>query len=537
MKKISFFALAAIMPMVVNAAGTYYNTGYRSAQPQQRYGTSSSYSQSNSGTFSQYQGSASSYKRAGAVTANPNAAYNTRSGYYGAGQSGNYAYGAGQSANRYNSQNANARPGTAAKTSGAPVAKNGFWLDAGIAHEFASWKFDMVSAGSMLHYDNVAWNVLDVRGGYLFDLGKHKGQIDVGMKYGMQWGDSTMVDDDITNGGWEIAAWTLYKDTDGDGAYDTTEDVSELGHALSIGTSNDGSMMNLHAGISIKDFFKVGNLRMTPSVGFRYLKYKLETKKNYGMAVDTSRCFEFNGEIQCDPAIIFQWNDGSEAIIFRDSPDERIEIPSNGSVAPDYVYPGETYYYEQSGVSHSYEVEWAGPYVAMDMEYTINPTNYVNGRIELGMPGYTATGDQPYRFDWAHPKSVEDKAGMFGAFHFGLGANYVTALNDSVSLSFGFTFDRYSVSGADANTYLNSGYYMDEYDNALAQWEALYPVDAEKHMLGQLPNDAGHPEYDATAVAIKQLESECPGWVCKADSEIDSIYKSMGIRVGINAKF
>ena len=37
--------------------------------------------------------------------------------------------------------------------------------------------------------------------------------------------------------------------------------------------------------------------------------------------------------------------------------------------------------------------------------------------------------------------------------------------------------------------------------------------------------------------AIKEMQNECPGWVCKVDNEIDSIYKSMGVRVGVQAKF
>ena len=44
-------------------------------------------------------------------------------------------------------------------------------------------------------------------------------------------------------------------------------------------------------------------------------------------------------------------------------------------------------------------------------------------------------------------------------------------------------------------------------------------------------------QEDTIAKNIVALEQECPGWVCKAGGEIESFYKSMGIRVGINAKF
>ena len=200
-----------------------------------------------------------------------------------------------------------------------------------------------------------------------------------------------------------------------------------------------------------------------------------------------------------------------------------MDIPSNATS----INTGSTYYYQQPGVSHSYETTWAGPYVALDMDYVINQYNAVNGRIELGFPGYSSVGDQPYRFDWAHPKSVEDEAGMFGAIHFGAGANWTTSITDSVALSIGLTYDYYSVSGADAKTYLNSGFYTDWYNMILNsdKWNG-----DESAMLD--------PETgDATAINIKNLESECPGWVCSIDSEIESFYKSIGIRVGVNAKF
>lgn len=283
-------------------------------------------------------------------------------------------------------------------------------------------------------------------------------------------------------------------------------------------------MLGFNAGFGLTDFFKWGNMKITPSVGYRYLKYKLETKKNYGLSVDTSACFEIDGEIQCDPAVVIHYSDGKQQIIWRDDIKSEMEIGSGAS----NIDTGGTYYYQQPGTSHSYEVEWSGPYLAMDMVYDINQNNSVNGRVELGFPGYKSTGDQPYRFDWAHPKSVEDKAGMFGAIHFGLGANWLTAITDTISLSIGLTYDYYTVSDADAKTYLNSTYYNDLYNTRLQLWQGEGKTEAD-----MLATDGG----DAIAKNIKQLEQDCPGWVCSTNGEIESFYKSMGIRVGINAKF
>lgn len=490
MRKVSLFALMLLTPIVANAAGTYYS-GYTNAyqSPQTRYSTQT-YAQRQTGYASRY-----------------NNAYNTS-------YASRYNNNTATSAQQQNTATSNQATTSANK-------KSGFWLDAGISHEMAQWQFEMAQSGSILSYDNVGWNVLDVSGGYAFDVGSTTLQVDAGLKYGMQWGESTMYDDDITNGGFLVTTWL--------NANDDTEIGDQIGHAMSIGTSQGGNMLGFNVGFGLTDIFKIGNVTLTPSVGYRYLKYKLETENNYGLSVDTTACFRVEGsdEIQCDPAIIVSWYDKEEQkqkqqIIWRDSIDGSMDVPGASS-----INTGSTYYYHQPGTSHSYETTWAGPYIALDMDYLINQNNSVNGRIELGFPGYNSTGDQPYRFDWAHPKSVEDDAGMFSAIHFGLGANWQTAITDSIALSIGLTYDYYTVSGADAKTYLNGTYYNDWYNMILnsTKWNG-----DETAMLNP---DTGDP----TAINIKALEEQCPGWVCSTSGEIESFYKSMGIRVGINAKF
>lgn len=492
MRKVSLFALMLLMPIVANAAGTYYS-GYTNAyqSPQTRYSTQT-YAQRQTGYASRY-----------------NNAYNTS-------YASRYNNNTATSAQQQNTATSNQATTSANK-------KSGFWLDAGISHEMAQWQFEMAQSGSILSYDNVGWNVLDVSGGYAFDVGSTTLQVDAGLKYGMQWGESTMYDDDITNGGFLVTTWI---DAD-----DGTEIGDQIGHAMSIGTSQGGNMLGFNVGFGLTDIFKIGNVTLTPSVGYRYLKYKLETENNYGLSVDTTACFQIEGsdEIQCDPAIIVNLSDGKQQIIWRDDIDLPMDVPGNA----ESINTGSTYYYHQPGVSHSYETTWAGPYIALDMDYLINQNNSVNGRIELGFPGYNSTGDQPYRFDWAHPKSVEDDAGMFSAIHFGLGANWQTAITDSIALSIGLTYDYYTVSGADAKTYLNMTYYNDWYNMILDAWKTEYPDNTEDYMLGKIEGVTG----DATAINIKNLEAQCPGGVCSSDGEIESFYKSMGIRVGINAKF
>lgn len=508
-----------MVPVAANAAGTYYTGNYQS--PQSRY-SQQSYSQRAKTTSYSQQG-VSAYSR---------------------NQYANAGYMTGRAAQNAAQQRQSTQQNRAAIQTG----NQGFWLGGGLSRQTSMWQFEMKESESILHYDNVDWNVLDIKGGYKFAAGNTPMQIDAGFKFGMQAGESTMVDDDITNGGYFVTEWVdgnVCEQVDSDGNCIRYKHLgNQMGNSLSIGTSKDGSMMEFNAGIGLTDFFRWGNLKVTPSVGWRYLKYKLETHNNHGLAVDTytgqGGCYSVDGsdEIQCDPVVIFYFydahghlnqylatrsdTDGDGVINFNDE----IKIPTDASY--EFVNAGGTYYYGQPGISHSYEVAWSGPYFALDMLYDINQNNAVNAYLELGLPSYKATGDQPYRFDWKHPKSVEDTAGVGSAFHLGMGANWTTAITDTVAFSLGVTYDYYNVSGADAKTYLNDTYYMGIYNDLLGQWEAAGFTEA----------DMINPKTgDPIALNIIKLEQDCPGWVCSADGEIESFYKSLGVRIGINAKF
>ena len=496
MPKFSLWVLmnvAFLLPFAANAAGTYY-TGAAYQPAQARYGQSGTYA-------------TSGYNRTNAnstTNATPSVRYN---GNYNS--SVNYA----QSGGRVNQQS------TQQKSASQKSSKNGFFINGGITHESAMWKFEMNKiANSILNYNNLAWNVLDLNGGYVFDAGKVKMQIDAGFKYGMQWGESNMTDDDITNGGFVAQEFS-------DGTYLS-------GHGLSIGATKDGNMLGFNFGFGLTDFWRVGNVKITPSIGYRYLRYKVETSANKGLMFVASACFSGDGETQCDPAIFGIYNVGTsgdpeyhEQLFWRDNIDDypaAVFDEAGHTYYTEYIDYGDTYYYSQSGVSHSYETEWSGPYLALDMLYDINQNNSVNGRVEIGFPGYKTTGDQPYRWDWAHPKSVEDSADMFSALHLGLAGNWKTAITNSVSLSIGMTYDYYTVKGANANTYLNQKLY----NQLLAQYGG--------NETAMLDPDTG----SKAAIFLNKSRQNCGGgWVCKSSNEVDSVYKSMGIRVGFDAKF
>ena len=535
-------SLIALLPGIAAAAGTYYTGNYNS--PQRNYATSGYANRAKTTNYSQD----TSYTRTRTVAPNDNA-------YIGQPYNGYTRVVGTEQQTRTQMRTTG---GNTVSSGGNVQKENGFWLGAGLSHEFASWNFDMKSAGSKLHYDNIRWNVLDINAGYRFG-GNTRMQIDAGFRYGMQFGDSPMVDDDISNGGYFVTDW--YNDKNHNHVYDTGDEYigQELGHSLSIGNSSSGDMMGFNVGFGLTDFMKLGHARITPSVGFRYLKYKLDTKDDYGLTVNTGSSSIVSGsdETQYDPIVIVHFPpdsqnpNGMQQVLWCDPSNPNETCPNAYGFWPivvgaDGVSTSGTYMFKLPSISHSYETTWMGPYLALDLDYEIDRYNLVNARLEFGLPLYTSTGDQPYRTDWQHPKSVEDKGSFGDAWHIGLGANYMTALTDTVALTLGFTFDYYTLSGGEASTYLNSSYYMGIYNEIKAEWldagytenDMIYGRTQSGKPASQATSTDPVVVYpDPTAVNIIDTKNECPGWVCKVDNEIESVYKSIGIRIGIQAKF
>lgn len=516
----------ALLPFVADAAGTYYNYN---GTIQRNYGGPYADSLYNGGGINAYVTPTGSCGMAnGGCNANSGAVNNAR-------------------------QTTTRSVPRASQPYSGNSGQEGLSLNAGLSHQLAEWRFDMKTAGSKLHYDNVNWNVFDAEAKYNFYLGNSLVRFSLGGQYGMQFGDSSMVDDDITGGGFFLQYWNV--DLTGDGNVDQV--WSQQGHALSVGTSNDGHMMGAYAGLGLVDAWRIGSFRVTPSVGYRLFKYKLDTKRNYGMSLDTANgatnyCQSSGGETQCLPFLVFVDDADSPLLGTIDGVDlngdgfvdtySYIGVPNGAK----YVETENTYYYYQDGVSHSYEVDWSGPYLALDMEYDFSADDAINARLEFGLPNYTATADQPYRPDWQHPKSLEDKGGFGDAYHIGLMTNWVHSLTDSLMLTAGVTFDYYHVSKADATSYLNPDYYNSVYyepavstNNALASssyygstdylnWTAITGRDLAS-------DQAVYANNLDTIASINALKSQ--GWKQEANDEIESIYKSLGLRVGILAKF
>ena len=213
-------SVMSMIPAVSGAVGTYYN-GNLYQNPQQRY---------------------------------------SRGGYY-----NSYGYGSGRNygqqqrvyGNQYNVERqlgTQKQLGQNKKPTQQPSAKQGFVLDAGISHEIGKWEFDMNNAGSHLHYDNLAWNVLDARGTYYFG-DNTKMQINAGVRYGMQYGESTMIDDDISSN--KVIKLENRTEYDYNGKLVTGQFM--VGNpAMSVGGSKDGTQMGFNVGFGLNGLFYMG---------------------------------------------------------------------------------------------------------------------------------------------------------------------------------------------------------------------------------------------------------------------------------------
>jgi len=466
-------------------ASSYMGTGgYQSPQSYYRPGTASGAAAGGAA------GSASGYYSGGGGY------YNGSSGYAGAGnQEGSF--------NRMPTASQARQKAAVGKKKGAADGEDGFSLSAGLGRQYAQWQYNLNMAGSILNYGDLVWNVLDVKAGYKTE----DVVVGIGLQYGMQAGKSYMTDDDITNGG-------------GDYIFEGGGQRLVLSNSvLSIGEVKGGNMLGINFGIGLANAFTSDSVKITPSIGYRMMKYKLKTTNNNGLSV------EYNGElcgpdelgsITC-PALLSFWN-GNNWVYSRminigtlQDPMYIYQIPGGGILGVD---AGDNYIFTQSGTSHVYEVSWNGPYIAADIDIGLGGDYSMSGRIELGFPGYEAVGDQPYRIDWAHPKSLGDKKGMFGAFHFGMGANWMAKISDQMRMSIGLTYDYYEVKKANATSYLSKDYYED-----VLAW-------------------AEEKGRDDILDQIDELYKSCNNsWTCVESNEVNSFYRAMGIRLGIEGEF
>ena len=103
-------------------------------------------------------------------------------------------------------------------------------------------------------------------------------------------------------------------------------------------------------------------------------------------------------------------------------------------------------------------------------------------------------------------------------------------------LTLGMTFDYYHISNADATSYLNSNWYITRYKNpAIAENNTLVQQNGTDLSTWSAADRATYAENQETINSINQLEAR--GWKQEVAGEIESLYKSMGIRIGLQTRF
>ena len=124
--------------------------------------------------------------------------------------------------------------------------------------------------------------------------------------------------------------------------------------------------------------------------------------------------------------------------------------------------------------------------------------------------------------------------------HLGLIANWSTAVADSTFLTLGFTYDYYKVSNATATTYANKDYWTSMYD---CYYMLYNNADVGPYGNGgNMPSGGwGYPEdlkpELADAMDDIMVNYIDKGFKDETANEINSIYKAMGIRIGLVTKF
>jgi hypothetical protein len=101
------------------------------------------------------------------------------------------------------------------------------------------------------------------------------------------------------------------------------------------------------------------------------------------------------------------------------------------------------------GTTHIYHVTWAGPYVGIDAERAISPTENLNVYAELFKPTYTVWGNWPNRDDWMHDPSFWDKGKAFAGWGYLLEASYQKRISDTTKIVVGANFEYLTNKNAD----------------------------------------------------------------------------------------
>ena len=101
-------------------------------------------------------------------------------------------------------------------------------------------------------------------------------------------------------------------------------------------------------------------------------------------------------------------------------------------------------------------------------------------------------------------------------------------LDKSWGLTFGMTYDYYTVKNASATTHQSESFYK----TVLQQiWDNNYVAEG-------WTTEADMYANDSIAAGIADMYASCGNsWTCTFENEINSFYRSIGVRVGVVGKF
>ncbi|MDR2685788.1 MAG: hypothetical protein LBB23_03405 [Rickettsiales bacterium] len=465
MQKFIFGSLAVLFSASAASANTYYNPGNVGQYNQGGFIGQGNASQQYQPRGGGYQGN---YQGGGYQGGGYQPQQNQQFRPYGQGAPGAYGqqnrgYGYGQQGQQSRGQK--------------PQASKAFEFDVFAGYEGADFGFNMNSAGSEISFNNITWQKIGAAGKGTFDLGGTAVEIKGGLELGTQGKSGTVTDDDMQNGG--IWSGFVYFSN---GAQDPSLlNWSSLGGdnewvnfgstelAYGVGEQGKGSSLGFFASVGLANGWTLAdNITLKPSVGYRYESYKLigqnvittsvlailgEGYDEQGvpyMMGDLQAVADFCGNASnaCDVMVVFDKDDIPHFVGFvmgLDDYDEPWFLTLASAHALD-------------GITHKYDVVWAGPFIAADIEAKLMPKMTANMRIEIGFPGYSSEADQPFRSDLAHPVAFRDSAGMFSGMHYGLMLGYTAAITDGMSVGLDWKWDYYEVKGAASESFYARGY-------------------------------------------------------------------------------
>lgn len=120
------------------------------------------------------------------------------------------------------------------------------------------------------------------------------------------------------------------------------------------------------------------------------------------------------------------------------------------------VFGGVSSLEEQAGTTHMYYVDWAGPYIGINLERKISSREDLSIYGEYFKPHYKVWANWPNRTDLAHDPSFIDEGGSAYGLLFTLDYRY--SIRSNIQLVMGMEYEYIETKGADSTLFESDGY-------------------------------------------------------------------------------